>query len=450
MSQLEAFLKSCEQGEIESRGEFSIDVGKALEKLAAYQLPFDYAWVLKIVQAAVVTGSRSLGIQQTSTDTIFRFSLPWHLDTIQEAFHRPPGSDQGLAHLLSGLWAASLNNGRPFLLNSDLDSDESLIWTGCEFQRRPRTDLKGSSLVVSHRQLSEGEPYPIIGLFTASKVNASIGKVLREKACFCPIPITIDSRKLEADSYPEHKHANHHFFDCGWAEGKIAPMKTPPAVAAYVRNEIAGEGKLPADHSDSFFLLSVNLGSRTLSLDESSSSKRELYWSLRPQQQKSRVAWVLDGVVVQEDLIPLKENWISALLVVNAKGLDTDLSGFSLLESEQLEQRKREACHLVSTSLEHTEAPSFQEIYGQIIPGSNVVGGVASALLGLAAGAAPAFLLGPACLLITVPAGGMGGLAAFIKKNETIQALPIRALARNHYRTFRKCWLIAYGNKQPS
>lgn len=170
-SQLEAFLKSCEQGEVESRGEFSIDVGKALEKLAAYQLPFDYAWVLKIVQAALATETGILDVKQTSTDTIFGLSLPWSLDEIEQAFHRPPGSDTALSHLLCGLWAASLDHGRPFLLNSDLDSEQSLIWTGCEFQRRTRLEQENSGLVVSHRQLSEGSPFPVLGRFTALRIK---------------------------------------------------------------------------------------------------------------------------------------------------------------------------------------------------------------------------------------------------------------------------------------
>lgn len=222
-------------------------------------------------------------------------------------------------------------------------------------------------------------------------------------------------------------------------------MEIPSAVAALIRDHITKDTKLYKKSADSFFLLSINLGIRTISMVSPSSGAWEYYyWRFNPKKQKSRIAWVLDGVVVQEEAIPVKENWISTLIVVNAKGLQTDLSGFSLLDSEDLEPRRQDACRAVALLLERTDSPNLEEVYGQIIPGSNVLGGVASAIFGATVGAVPALVFGPAAMVVTVPAGMLGGISTFIKKNETIQALPVRARASSYFKTFKKQWLSEF------
>lgn len=74
-SELERFLQEqVAQGVVDSSGSFSLSRAKALEKLAAFQLPRQTMWILKLVQAAVTSGAESLTIQQTSTDTELYFS----------------------------------------------------------------------------------------------------------------------------------------------------------------------------------------------------------------------------------------------------------------------------------------------------------------------------------------------------------------------------------------
>ena len=110
-SQLEQFLASQQEvGLAESQGAFTIARDEALRKLASFRLPFERAWVLKIVQAAVASGAPSLDIKQTSTDTEFHFTAPksWTLDRLEEAFFTPNLSgDRALDHLMAGLWGAS-------------------------------------------------------------------------------------------------------------------------------------------------------------------------------------------------------------------------------------------------------------------------------------------------------------------------------------------------------
>ena len=51
-------------GEFDSRGEFTLNPLRAIQKLAASQLPDRSLWILKIVQAAVAGGCQGLTIRQ--------------------------------------------------------------------------------------------------------------------------------------------------------------------------------------------------------------------------------------------------------------------------------------------------------------------------------------------------------------------------------------------------
>ncbi len=119
-TELDDFLAvQSEVGERQSSGEFAIAKEKALSKLGEFQLPFPEAWLLKIAQASVVLKSSSLDIQQTTKNTVLSLDAPpeWELELLEVAFFEPRYLGKlGLGQLMEGLWAASLNGGRPFQL----------------------------------------------------------------------------------------------------------------------------------------------------------------------------------------------------------------------------------------------------------------------------------------------------------------------------------------------
>lgn len=53
------------QGQWDSEGAITVDHGRALRTLGRFSLPFDYAWVLRVVQAAVAWGSPGLVLRPT-------------------------------------------------------------------------------------------------------------------------------------------------------------------------------------------------------------------------------------------------------------------------------------------------------------------------------------------------------------------------------------------------
>ena len=141
-------------------------------------------------------------------------------------------------------------------------------------------------------------------------------------------------------------------------------MKIPPALVSYAQTQISR--CLSNDEGDSFYLLSASLGTRTLLQGSQFPKKRDTYWKFRPKKKRSRIAWVQDGVVIQEDPISLESSWISVLLVIHADGLETDLTGFSLIRSESLEERCQRACVSVSRLLKEAITPRFDEIMAKL------------------------------------------------------------------------------------
>lgn len=430
-SQLESYLKSLETGQVESEGEFSIDVDKALEKLAAYQLPFKYAWVLKLVQAAVASGAAELDIKQTSSETYFRFPIPWSLDELEEAFHKPPGSDSALSHLMTGLWSASLNDGRPFLLRAA--GSQALMWTGREMRRVPKENKALQGVEVSHRRLSQGKAFPILNWLQSADVNSSISRLLTQRACFSPIPIRVDRRQLEPHGYPTHQWENNHYLKFGWKAGDEYDLSLP--IQTFVRKQ--GLAKALPQRVQSSYYLTAHLG--THKLDSATNN-----WVLRPKKQPSRIVWVVDGVVLRDDPISEEESWISVLIVASAEGLRTDLTGFDFQDDEELARRTEQACLGVSQTLNEPTEVTFDHIIGEVLPGSNIFGGVASYVGGSIGGAVLGMVISPPVAMLGVFAGGITGLGTFIAKNEEIQAYPVKVLAARKLNSFRTDWLNSY------
>lgn len=423
-----------EAGQVESEGEFLIDVDKALEKLAAYQLPFEYAWVLKIVQAAVASGAERLRINQTSTGTVFAFPVRWTAGEIEEAFHKPPGSDKALGHLMTGLWSASLNDGRPFLIHPM--RGEALMWTGRSMRREERSS-RIVGVEVSHRTLSQGKGFPVLNWIERARVNASISQVLSQRACHSPIPVLIDGRALEPKYYPSHDWNNHHYLRFGWTGGDS--QKLSEAVAKFVKDKGLQEQVLPG-RVDSSWYLTARLGKRKTV----ESVVSENNWALRPTAQKSRILWLTDGVVVRDDPVSEIDSWVSLMIVASGDGLKTDLTGFDFLDDEEIEYRTQAACQGVSETLGEFEDPDFSQVIGEVMPGSNIFGGVASFIGGSVGGTVVGLLISPPLAILGTLAGGAGGLGTFALKNEEIQAYPVKVLARRRYAAFQARWLELY------
>ncbi|GEM_PF-2390503 len=110
MSELLAKLTAV--GELEARGEFSIDAEKAREKLRHYQLADPYRYVLLLVEAAVCSGAETLSFEIDTDDLHLRFAgrafKPRWLENIYSALFLDGAGSKGGEHERQSLRAAQL------------------------------------------------------------------------------------------------------------------------------------------------------------------------------------------------------------------------------------------------------------------------------------------------------------------------------------------------------
>lgn len=139
-------------GDLDSQGGFSIAEEKAWEKLGAFQLPFDGAWILKLVQAAVSGGAESVKVVQTRSQTSLEFSQveDWQWQDVQKLFFEiDSNSGSAIGHLAVALRALAKSVGNPFFVN--FPGDCIVIWDGENFQTvdadGPVFEIKVSHLV---------------------------------------------------------------------------------------------------------------------------------------------------------------------------------------------------------------------------------------------------------------------------------------------------------------
>ena len=386
LSELEQFLlEQVEEGTHDSAGQFTLSRDKALEKLAAFQLPRATAWVLKVVQAAVVAASDALFVRQTGTDTEFLFTPPshWTLDMVEAAFYDPEiASERALDHFKRALWSVSLNDMRPFRLVLP-GSTGALVWTGHEFRRlaaAPQNRLL--LLTVSHRSVYAGKG--IVGLRTlqAARTNADILAELVNFAFVCPIQLQVDSRRLDALQGCPHHGCNPKSYPIrlGFAKSEGPPFRIPPLTLGRYQPAAPGYASLASIFQSQVTVPSQVQVAMLLSAQVNCVlSGKTFQWTAIPQE--SYLHWVLDGVVVERTPLSVPPLAVSVALFASAEGLRTDLTGFKLAWDEEYQQRSRRLCRAVTplvsearVSLEKFVRGSQQNAY--VLGGCLLVGGL--------------------------------------------------------------------------
>jgi len=357
-SELEQFLQQqVQEGCLDSSGEFTLAREKALEKLAAFQLPRSTSWVLKVVQSAVAGKATAVEIRQTSSDTEFTWDPPehWNLDLFEQSFHDPEVSScRAMDHLKRGLWSCSLNEMRPFRLVLPL-TYEALVWTGLKFERPKCQPGKLLQLTISHRTLYEGKGLPLLRSIEAARCNAEILDELRRGAYTCPVPLRVDGRRLDnllacpghglsASSYP---------VKLGFARGQLPALSVPPGTlegpaptaGAHQHMQRVFDARLEVPRSVAAACLVSAHASRE-------KSGREYEW--RSRRTSSVLYWVLDGVVISQETPGRFESdtAVSCAVFVSADGLGLDLTGFEIRRDEARKNRSLEACRLVEPIVE--------------------------------------------------------------------------------------------------
>ena len=356
-SALEEFLASeVAEGVKDSSGQFSLTREKALEKLAAFQLPGEHSWVLKVVQSAVAADCTALHIGQTTTDSEFTFfgGPGWKIEQVEAEFYDPQTSpDRSLQHLKQGLWSVSVHRERPFHLTAPGWS-QALVWNGLQLTRQPVRSLSQHMvLTVSHRVYRAGQGLPLLRHIESARSNAAVLSELTRSAFPCPIVLRVDSRRLDAlQLCPSHGlNPSSYPLLMGFLPGILPPLRLPQGTL--------GDYTRPSDvHSSLSTLCDVPAelpaGSAVMALlsahAKQVSQGKSKVW--RVYEHACWMYWVLDGVVIDRRAFGLPDRCCSLALFASAEGLTTDLSGFNLQVNEDYRARLEQVCRQAGPFLE--------------------------------------------------------------------------------------------------
>lgn len=341
MSELEKFLQEqIADVDKESSGKFTLSREKALEKLAAFQFPRPTAWVLKVLQAVYASGAADLTIRQSQTDTQFYFrpQSEWSLNEIETEFYNPESSPKSdLNHLKRALWGPGLNDMKPFRLSLP-NVPEALVWDGRDLCRQPCLAQDLASLTMSHRSFLSGRGMMILRNIEAARCNADILEELRNFAYVYPIPLQVDQRRLDglyacpsqgsgAENYPIH---------LVFAQAPTPPMSFPRGALEVTSVTVAGPMQANAACLLAAHFRRVERG-------------KKMVWETPSRW--SSLRWVVDGVIVDSDDLPVPASPISCSLFASAEGLATDLSGFRLQRNQAQRERVQQLVEVFAPAL---------------------------------------------------------------------------------------------------
>lgn len=400
-SQLESFLSLQEsEGElVSSASDFTLAVEAALRKIAEFQLPFENAWAVKVVQSAVADGeSQPVRVDLTSMEAQFFFlTRSITIDDVEQAFFNPePSPNRALSHLISGLWASGVKNGVPFQLMFAGDT-ECLIWDGKKLHRAEAHEKRTCTYLAVSTCRSKGKLGWIKEMAKSAEKNAEILRTLARWSYACPVPLTVDGRRVDSlFNCPSHGLGATQFpLFSGFVDGLNPRLPIPPGT--FQKSSIVQDPRAPRStylavleggDIPGLYRNAQSLPDRTAVTDMAGAAFiLSTFWhwvgqgksrKLQPAQQSSQICWVLDGTVVETEELAAGRCHCSAVIFVNAEGLSTDLTSFRLKRSPERTRRRQEAVAALADRLGTVDElqANLDEVVSGIRTGGRWLGGV--------------------------------------------------------------------------
>ena len=357
-SELFAWVKEQESGgKHDSTGQFTISISAAWEKMGSFSLPFEDAWVLKLVQSAVRAGV-ALTVTQSRTETVFEWGTAWrcHTQELEQAmFTVQVGEITPLSQLGVGLRALARSTRLPFSIS--YSDGRRAIWGGETFMRV--ADAAAGQTVpfrvsVSHFAVGEAAWLFSLDNIDARRRLAAIAKALTHHCHWAPTEITLDGRPI-----------TNMFLDPVFGMSQLhQPMfvlRAPPApgipaltVSARLCDHPEGTADAPRVKVDTSAQMAaaadlvkpaLAVGLVSMFLELKGSGKNRTY---EPANQASQLVWLQDGVEVSREELALPKGMVALLVVCNAQDLETDISGFFPREGPALAHRRSAALGAIS------------------------------------------------------------------------------------------------------
>lgn len=422
-SDLERYLREQEnEGQSVSEGAFTISRDEALAKLSKFQLPFQEAWVVKMVQAGVAHPTfSSLNFILTHKESLFKCkgNCRWTLDEVEEALLDPNYSeDRGLLHLVTALRVVGFAEKRAFWLEIP-GLSEKMVWDGSQLSRMvsERTAVT-FEVVISLKGLDDdGGFFGLEGRKIATRRNAAASQNLHNICHTCPKPLSLDGARIEGlEMNPNHGWGGQsQLMAMGFGDGVLPELKVPPrTVSRSVVSQVSVEETLSEvtaeqrnfDKDRKVFSIAYLVSAHLARVK----SGKQFVWQER--QGQSLFYWVQDGVVIFSEPMGLSPDFCSVGCYVSAEGLDTDLTGFSLLDSPDKQIMIDEARRLLRIGLAEVHTIDFEEMIRKAQKKARGAG-VFFAVLGVGA-----FFVSP---LHSILFGGLGFYSFFTSSSAGVE-----------------------------
>lgn len=416
---VDSFLaEAASSGSFDSKGVFTIAGEAALGKLGSFQLPRKSAWVLKAIQCAVAWKATAIEVKQTAVATFMGFASPHDFDVagLEKALlDLDHDGARYLEHLACGLRAVGFGDRRAFSVRVHYgETLDSYRWDGKELFRErssiPKVSACTVHLMVEFPPEDRGRWFG--GLMRSAGRASDEYKELVDRAEVCPIPLTVDGRRLDTLTTPGRTYDGTVSELClCWR--KPAPGSTEPCLGLPLGVDLKGSSK---PFSDSFIdkgamLIDGDLQDRRTQAIMKVGyfykiiSHRSKHSSFRfePRPQFWQQHWVVDGVVVQTTRFSSEILPIALDVYLPGDDLPTDLSALNFRQEAQAPQKERLSAALrsLTPSLEslrillerHRAIPFTEHTYlygglgafmGLIVPGVGKLVGAGFMGLGLA------------------------------------------------------------------
>ena len=325
-----------------------------------HALPFPEAWALELVKAANLAGCSELSVTQTTEVTEFclRKNAGWNRDWLVEVLVSFDGKvPREYFHVATAARVLAKVLGNPYKLGLGLDS--LIKWDGERLQVEDGHDglvKETLRLSISNKAGNQSSFFGKLFKFEERGFMADIAKILHSRAFCSSVPVRIDSRLIRGlHAHPEFavSRLSKPLFYFQTPPSKILPPFRMEELAPWeeIRRDAPIELKPPRGNSlahipphgdlgevGAVALLSAFFSTKTRSASFLSNKNKIL--ALGPGNRRSRLVWLKDGVVVEQEF--LWEGAFAVLIAASAEGLKTDISGYQLVKDDLYLSRKDE------------------------------------------------------------------------------------------------------------
>lgn len=393
LQELEEFLRDQRDDGVQvAEGQFTISREKALAKLSEFQLPFDGAWALKVIQFAVASGNTTaIRVTITRRQTQFQIEgeFSYTLEQFESALLDPEyKEDRALVHLIAALRVVGFRDKLGFWIES-ADEMQGLSWNGQALDTKPcKRKRQGLVLAVTNSSIEdEGGFFGFKGYKKVTERTSSITKVLTRMAHTCPVPLTIDGRRIDAlELDPNHGWSpTSQLLIMGFQDGKPPAFKIPEGTTARVCNpDVPIESQLKVASKTTLErtarVETASVGYLLAAHTKRVKSGKSYRWI--DCDEHSLCKWIQDGVVIQAEELHSQQESGSMGIFLNADDLQTDLTTFSLLSTTQKSDRLRSGVQLALEGFSEVNKLDF-ETMAQNAGNSNANAGIGFVVLGV-------------------------------------------------------------------